>query len=68
MKFSKTVIFVDVDLHGYVHISFHAGVVFVLIFFSFFFRLPLAMLCGVTVKRKKIGHSTVNALRIVVKV
>ena len=33
------VIFVDVDLHGYVHISFHAGVVFVLIFFSVFFQI-----------------------------
>ena len=51
-------------------VNFNAGVVLVLLFFAsfFFVRLPLAMLCGVTVKRRKIGHSTVNALRIVVKV
>jgi hypothetical protein len=51
-------------------VNFNAGVVLVLLFFCqfFFVRLPLAMLCGVTVKRRKIGHSTVNALRIVVKV
>ena len=50
-------------------VNFNAGVVLVLLFLPFFFvRLPLAMLCGVTVKRRKIGHSTVNALRIVVKV
>ena len=50
-------------------VNFNAGVVLVLLFLPVFFvRLPLAMLCGVTVKRRKIGHSTVNALRIVVKV